>query len=361
MSKKERILVAMSGGLDSSAAAFMLHEQNYEVIGVYMKLWNYVSEQHLGLTEITDNDNEFKYAKLVTDKLGIPLYIVDLRKDFDKIVISNFVEEYISGKTPNPCVLCNVQIKWAELIEKAEQLNCDYIATGHYAQINLKNNRYFISKAVDISKDQSYMLWRLSQEYLKKTIFPLGNFHKTQVREIALKNGFIDLARKKESFEICFIPDNDYRGFLKRRIPGLEKKYYEGNFVSTDGKILGKHKGFPFYTIGQRRGLEIAVGKPMYVIKIYPQTNTIVLGTKEELKQKEMKVKNYNLQKYSSISDNFEVLTKVRYRDKGTLSTIKINEDYINVNFKDDVSAIAPGQSAVFYEGDDLVGGGIIV
>ncbi len=361
MSKKGRILMAMSGGIDSSIAAMLLHEEGYEIVGITMKVWDYASSG--GSTKETgccslDSIND---ARLMAVNMGFPHYVLDLREDFNKHIITNFVDEYLSGRTPNPCVLCNTHIKWDALLKKADQLNCEYIATGHYAQVREENNRYVLSKGLDDNKDQSYVLWGLTQDSLKRTLFPLGAYHKTQIKEIAEKNGYKNLSQKSESYEICFIPDNDYRGYLNRKIPGLYEKYAEGNFVSTDGKILGKHKGFPFYTIGQRKGLEIAVGSPLYVNKIVPETNTVVLGTKEELNKNEMLIRDFNLIKYGEIKKDMEVLTKVRYKDKGTNSKIKMEDQLIKVSFSEDVSAIAPGQSAVFYEGNDVVGGGIIV
>ena len=361
MSKQGRILMAMSGGIDSSIAAMMLHEQGYEIVGITMKVWDYASSG--GSTKETgccslDSIND---ARQMAVNMGFPHYVLDLREDFNKHIITNFVDEYLCGRTPNPCVLCNTHIKWDALLQKADQLNCEYIATGHYAQVREENNRYVLSKGIDDNKDQSYVLWGLSQDSLKRTLFPLGAYHKTQIKEIAEKNGYKNLSQKSESYEICFIPDNDYRSYLNRKKPGLFEKYADGNFVSTDGKILGKHKGFPFYTIGQRKGLEIAVGSPLYVNKIISETNTVVLGTREELNKKEMRIRDFNLIKYADIKDNIEVITKVRYKDKGTRSTLTMEDKLIKVNFLTAVSAIAPGQSAVFYEENDVIGGGIIM
>lgn len=361
MSKQGRVLMAMSGGIDSSIAAMLLHEEGYEIIGITMKVWDYASS--CGSTKETgccslDSIND---ARQMAVNMGFPHYVLDLREDFNKHIITNFVDEYLSGRTPNPCVLCNTHIKWDALLKKADQLNCDYIATGHYAQVREENKRYVLSKGLDDNKDQSYVLWGLTQESLSRTLFPLGGYHKTQIKEIAEKNGYKNLTQKSESYEICFIPDNDYRGYLDRKVPGLYEKYAGGDFVSTDGKFLGKHKGFPFYTIGQRKGLEIAVGSPLYVNKIIPETNTVVLGTKEELNNNSMAVRNYNLIKYNEITDNMEAITKVRYKDKGTKSFLVNDNELIRISFSEKVSAIAPGQSAVFYEGNDVVGGGIIV
>ena len=361
MSKHGKIVVAMSGGIDSCIAAMMLHEEGYEVIGITMKTWDYAnsggSKKETGCCS-TDSIND---ARTLAVNCGFPHLILDIRKEFGSHVIDNFVDEYVAGRTPNPCVLCNTHIKWDALLKRADQLDCEFIATGHYAQVRNENNRYVVSKGLDEEKDQSYVLWGLSQESLKRTKYPLGKFHKSEIKKIAMESGYADLAGKSESYEICFIPDNDYRGFLKRNVDGLEKKVDGGDFVLTDGTIIGKHKGYPFYTVGQRKGLEIAMGEPKFVTRIIPETNTVVLGTKAELEQQEMWVRNYNLIKYPSFPTDKEIVTKIRYKDAGTMSSVNEENGKLKVLFHNKVSAIAPGQSAVFYEGNDLIGGGYIV
>ncbi len=360
MSKKGKVLLAMSGGIDSSIAALLLHEQGYEVVGITMKTWDYASSggssKETGCCSL-DSIND---ARLLAVNLGFPHFILDIRNEFGDYVIDNFVDEYLAGRTPNPCVLCNTHIKWAALLKRADMLDCEFIATGHYARIRLENNRYVISKGLDQSKDQSYVLWGLTQESLKRTIFPLQNYQKSEIRKMAIDNGYADLATKSESYEICFVPDNDYRSFLKHKVPGLIERVDGGNFVDRTGRILGKHKGFPFYTIGQRKGLEIAIGEPLHVIEIVPETNTIVLGTKVDLELQQMIVGKINLIKYSQLPEGYEAITKIRYKDPGVMASVTHYNDKLNVLFHKPVSAIAPGQSAVFYEGDDLVGGGII-
>src|ERR1035438_2978016 len=284
-----------------------------------------------------------------------------MREECRDFVIDNFVEEYIAGRTPNPCVMCNTYIKWRALLKRANVLGCDYIATGHYAQIHKhSNDRYFIRKGIDETKDQSYVLWGLQQDLLSRTLLPLGTFRKTAIRQMAHDFGYPELAKKNESYEICFVPDNDYRGFLKRKIPGLEEKLSGGFFVDQSGRILGPHKGYPFYTIGQRKGLDIALGRPAFVTEIIPETNTIVLGDIEDLNRNDMVVAGINLVKYENIANGTEAMTKIRYKDKGNFSSLFLYEKGINVRFYNDVKGIAPGQSAVFYEGDDVIGGGII-
>jgi len=357
---KGKVLVAMSGGIDSSIAAMLLHEEGYDVIGITMKTWDYAgsggSKKETGCCSL-DSIND---ARALAVNFGFPHYILDIRNEFGDFIIDNFVEEYLAGRTPNPCVLCNTHIKWEALLKRADMLGCDFIATGHYAQIRQENGRYVISKGIDTTKDQSYVLWGLTQESLKRTLLPLGNMRKTAIKQLAMERGFVDLANKSESYEICFVPDNDYRGFLKRKDPTLSARVEGGNFVLRNGAVVGKHDGYPFYTIGQRKGLDIAMGVPMHVLEIIPETNTVVLGTKEELDQQTMKVRNVNLSKYATLPDGFQALTKIRYKDKGEMATINNTPTGLEVLFHSPVAAVAPGQSAVFYEGDDLVGGGFI-
>lgn len=362
MSTKGKVLMAMSGGIDSTVAALMLHQEGYEVVGITMKTWDYATSggnnnKQTGCCNI----DSFNDARMAAVQHGFPHFILDIREEFGSFVVNNFVNEYMEGRTPNPCVLCNTHIKWHALSKRADALGCDYIATGHYAQIHQHDNgRYFVRKGIDETKDQSYVLWGLQQDLLSRTILPLGTYRKTEIRQMATDFGYPELAKKNESYEICFVPDNDYRGFLKRKVEGLEERVSGGFFVDKTGKILGPHKGYPFYTIGQRKGLDVALGKPAFVTKIIPETNTIVLGDEEDLKGSEMTVKGINWIKYDGISDGIEVLTKIRYKDKGALSNLFTYENGVKVRFYDNVKGIAPGQSAVFYEGNDVIGGGII-
>ncbi|MGG9971380.1 tRNA 2-thiouridine(34) synthase MnmA [Ferruginibacter sp. SUN002] len=363
MSKKGKVLMAMSGGIDSTVAALMLHKEGYEVVGITMKTWDYASSGGTKNNKETGccNIDSFNDARAAAVEHGFPHYILDIRDEFGDFVIDNFVDEYLAGRTPNPCVMCNTHIKWRALLKRADALGCDFIATGHYAQIHQHTNgRYFIRKGIDETKDQSYVLWGLQQDLLSRTLLPLGTYHKTAIRQMAHDFGYPELAKKNESYEICFVPDNDYRGFLKRRVEGLEERVDGGNFVDTNGNILGKHKGYPFYTIGQRKGLEIALGKPAFVTAIDPETNTVVLGEESDLNGSEMQVAKLNWIKYDGVAENMEAITKIRYKDKGALSTLFSKDGGIAVKFYEDVKGIAPGQSAVFYEGDDVIGGGII-
>lgn len=359
---KGRVLVAMSGGVDSSVVAIMLHEQGYEVVGLTMKTWDYASsggsKKETGCCSL-DSIND---ARIVAVDLGFPHNIIDIRSEFGDFVIDDFVNEYLSGRTPNPCVKCNTHIKWEALLKRADALNCEYIATGHYANINqTEEGRYYVTKGLDPKKDQSYVLWGLTQESMSRTLFPLGNFTKEKIKEMAVESGFDHLVNKSESFEICFIPDNDYRGFLKNHVDGLEERVNGGEFVDKDGNVLGHHKGYPFYTIGQRKGLEIALGEPMYVTEIDAPNNRVVLGKVDELSRSIMWVDQLNMCKYEKVSDGMELLVKIRHHDPGTMATVYWEgEDLIRVEFASKVNGVAPGQSAVFLEDADVVGGGII-
>ncbi len=361
MSKKGRVLVAMSGGIDSSLAAVLLHEQGYEVIGMTMKTWDYVSsgssKKETGCCSL-DSIND---ARNIAVNLGFPHYILDIREEFGDYVINHFTNEYIAGRTPNPCVLCNTHIKWDALLRRADKLGCNYIATGHYANVRQENGRHIISKGIDLTKDQSYALWGVSQQSLSRTILPLGGLTKKEIREMAVERGFVDLVNKSESYEICFVPDNDYRGFLKRRVPTLEEQVKGGEFILEDGTIVGKHEGYPFYTVGQRKGLGIALGYPVYVTEIKKEKNQVVLGTFDELARDGMYVRQLIMGKYDTIEgERKDTVTKVRYNDAGTPAIIEQAGDTMKVFFGKGVSAIAPGQAAVFYEGNDVVGGGWI-
>ena len=358
---KGKVLMAMSGGIDSTMASLLLHEEGYEVIGLTMKTWDYESsggsKKETGCCSL-DSIND---ARQLAVDCGFPHTILDIRDEFKGFIIDNFVEEYMAGRTPNPCVLCNTHIKWEALLKRADMLNCEFIATGHYAQVREENGRYVVSKGLDESKDQSYVLWGVTQECLKRTIFPMGGYHKKDIKQMALDRGYIALAEKNESYDICFIPDNDYRGFLKRRVEGLEEKVKGGNFITISGEVVGTHDGYPFYTIGQRK-IGISLGKnPTFVIGINPEDNTVTVGTKEDLQKQEMHIRNVNYLKYDKIEDGKEYVVKVRYKHKGEMATITNEGENLKLLFHNKVEGIAPGQSAAIYEGNDLIAGGFIM
>jgi len=362
MSRKGKVLVAMSGGIDSTITALMLNDEGYEVIGITMKTWDYATSGSSKKETGCCNLDSFNDARMAAVQHGFPHFILDIREEFGDFVIENFVDEYIAGRTPNPCVMCNTHIKWRALLKRADAMGCDFIATGHYAKIQQhQNGRYFVSKALDDTKDQSYVLWGLQQDLLSRTLLPLAPYRKSEIRQMALDYGYPELAKKSESYEICFVPDNDYRGFLKKKVPGLEEKVAGGNFIDKTGKILGQHKGYPFYTVGQRKGLDIAFGRPVYVTGINPTDNTVVLGEEDDLNRPEMMVTKINWGKYEGITDGMEAVTKIRYKDAGTLSNLYNDPQGIQVKFYENAKGVAPGQSAVFYEGDDVIGGGIIM
>lgn len=363
MSNKGRVLVAMSGGVDSSVAAVMLKKQGYDVIGITMKTWDYSrvggkSDKETGCCTLESMND----ARQIAVNHGFKHFIVDIRDEFGGWVIDRFVEDYMTGHTPNPCVLCNTHIKWAALLRRADNLGCDYIATGHYANVREEKGRYVISRGLDPSKDQSYALWGVKQEHLARTIFPLGGYEKTEIRQMAEDFGLTKVATKPDSYEICFVPDDDYRRFLKDRVDGLEEKVAGGKIVDQKGNVVGEHEGYPFYTIGQRRGLDLAMGKPVYVTDINPETNVITIGEKEDLIGTTCMAKEINLVKYDRISEkDMEITGAIRYNDEGTIGYLtQHDEDEIKVTFPTGREAITPGQAVVCYEGDDVVAGGWI-
>jgi tRNA-specific 2-thiouridylase len=355
------VVVAMSGGVDSSVAAALLLEQGYNVIGVTMKTYefdevggNVENETSCcGLGAIND-------ARWVASQLGIPHYVVDFRKSFGSAVIDNFVEEYLHGRTPNPCIICNREIKWGELLRKAEALGAQYIATGHYARLRFDEvqERYVISVARDLRKDQSYALWALSQHALSKTMFPLGNLTKPETRRIAEQYG-LRTASKQESYEICFVADNNYERFLRERAPQVVNAIPEGEIL-WEGRVVGKHRGYPFYTIGQRKGIG-AYGEPVYVTRIESATNTIEIGRASELLHRGLIAREVNLVGVRQLSSPLRVTAKVRYKDDATPATLfPEGERSFRLQFDEPKRAITPGQSVVAYQGEDLVAGGVI-
>ncbi len=357
------VVVAMSGGVDSSVAAALLNDQGYKVIGITMKLWDF--EQVGGNVNHESGCcslSSFNDARLVCAALGVPHYVLNFSREFHEGVVEDFIDEYLAGRTPNPCVQCNIKIKWKTLVEKAEQLGADYIATGHYARVlfNSETGRYELWRGVDNRKDQSYALWGIRQQSLAKTLFPLGELTKPQVRKLARKYG-LNTAEKAESQEICFIPDNNYHRLLKQVNPELEQKITGGELVDTEGNRLGTHMGYPFYTIGQRKGLGGGFEQPMYVVDIDSRNNRVIVGTADELRHKEFTVEQVNLISQENLTGSTHVSIKIRYNDDGHPGMI-IPQDgqQLRIVFDEPQKSITPGQSAVFFDGERVLGGGII-
>jgi len=357
--KEKTVVVGMSGGVDSSVGAYLLKKQGYHVIGVTMQIWQEESSfctakngGCCGLSAVED-------ARRVAYDLQIPYYVMNFKEEFQKNVIDYFIDEYLKGRTPNPCIACNRYVKWEALLQRSLYIGADYIATGHYAQVEqLSNGRYALKKSATSKKDQTYALYNLTQEQLSHTLMPVGAYTKEEIREIAEKAGIL-VAQKKDSQEICFIPDHDYAAFIEK---STDTEILPGNFVSTDGTVLGKHKGITHYTIGQRKGLELSLGKPAFVTEIRPQTNEVVIGLKEDLLCDCLYANRLNFMAESDIEGEIEVVAKIRYNHKGARCKIKkLEDDFIKCQFDEPQRAITPGQAVVFYQGDYVLGGGTIL
>ena len=350
----------MSGGVDSSVAACLLKEQGYEVIGVTMQIWQEEDPEEVeenggccGLSAVDD-------ARRVAWSLGIPYYVMNFRKEFKESVMDYFVDEYLHGHTPNPCIACNRYVKWEALLERSIEIGADYIATGHYARVmQLPNGRYTIQNSVTAAKDQTYALYNLTQEQLSRTLMPVGAYTKDEIRQIAEENG-LEVAKKKDSMEICFIPDNDYAGFIERSVENVPGP---GNFVDKDGNILGRHKGITHYTVGQRKGLNLAMGRPVFVTEIRPETGEVVIGDNEDVFSDRLICGNVNWMAVDGLhGEERTVMAKIRYSHKGAPCVIRELEDgRVECRFETLQRAITPGQAVVFYENDYVFGGGTIL
>ena len=358
MTKDKRVLVGMSGGIDSSAACIMLQEQGYEVVGVTMRTWDVPS--HFSSPE-QEQPDEIVEAQAVAARLGIEHHVADVREEFRKVIVQYFIDEYMRGRTPNPCVMCNPLFKERILCEWADRTGCQWIATGHYCQIEKRNGHCYIVTGDDAAKDQSYFLWKLPQEILERMLLPLGGMTKETVREYLAQKGFEAKAKGGESMEICFI-DKDYRDFLREHCPDIDKRIGPGWFVDSKGLKLGQHKGFAYYTIGQRKGLGIALGEPAYVLKINPEKNTVMLGNADQLKTEYMLVEPPVAPDIEELLTCPNLSVRIRYRSRPIPCQVLQLPDngYLLVKFATEASAITPGQSAVFYDGNRVLGGGFI-
>ncbi|MDF2676346.1 MAG: mnmA [Bacillota bacterium] len=356
---KKKVMVGMSGGVDSSVAAVLLRDQGYDICGTTLKLFNNEDVQTSCSTRTCCSLEDVEDARSVCYKLGIEHFVFNFGDAFKDEVMQKFADFYKEGKTPNPCIDCNRYIKFSKLIQRAVLMEKDYIATGHYAQIEFDNGsgRYLLKKGVDLTKDQSYVLYVLNQYDLARTLLPLGKMNKTDIRAIAEERGLIN-ARKPDSQDICFVQDGDYAGFLENKM-GIESK--PGNFVDTQGKILGKHKGIIHYTIGQRKGLGLALKEPGFVVDKNKTTNTVTIGSSEDLLSDRLIVEDLNMISIESLQSPMKAYVKTRYSQKETEATLfPLSEDKILVELKGKQRAITPGQAAVFYDGDYVIGGGTI-
>ncbi|MGI6584429.1 MAG: tRNA 2-thiouridine(34) synthase MnmA [Lutisporaceae bacterium] len=356
---KKRVVVGMSGGVDSSVAAYLLKQQGYDVIGVTMQIWQDKSKETFEREGGCCSLSAVEDARRVCAKIGIPFYVMNFKEIFERLVIDYFIDEYLTGRTPNPCIACNKFIKFDAFLKRSRALEAEYVATGHYARILYDEcaKRYIIRKSAASDKDQTYVLYNLTQDQLRHILMPLGDYNKGQVREIARK---LDLrtANKPESQEICFVEDNDYGRFISKRVG---KDIKPGYFVDTQGRKLGAHKGIVHYTVGQRKGLGIALGKPMYVVEIIPDKNLVVLGDESEVFSNELVASKMNYITFEKLEGPINVKAKIRYSAREAEATVTpIDNERVRVVFKEPQRAITPGQAVVFYQEDLLVGGGTI-
>ena len=353
----KKAIIAMSGGVDSSVAAYFMKKNGYDCIGVTMKLYDN-SDIFVPTEKTCCSADDVEDARNVANKLNIPYYVFDFKGEFSEKVIDKFVSTYENGGTPNPCIDCNRYLKFKKLMDKMNELSFDYVVTGHYASVEEKDGRFLLKRGKDISKDQSYVLYSLTQEQLSHIILPLGEYTKDEIREIAKDNGFVN-AHKKDSQDICFVPDGDYASFIKKR---TGKNYPDGSFINVNGEVIGTHSGIINYTVGQRKRLGVAFGEPMYVCNVNPFDNTVTLGKNENLFTKELTASDINLITVDRIDGEMRVTAKVRYKHTEQPATVtQLDDNTIKVVFDEPQRAITKGQAVVLYDGDYVVGGGTIV
>ncbi|MCD8075263.1 MAG: tRNA 2-thiouridine(34) synthase MnmA [Lachnospiraceae bacterium] len=359
MINKKRVVVGMSGGVDSSVAAYLLKEAGYDVVGVTMEIWPQDTEEEASANGGCCGMRAAEDAARVAQKIGIPHYVMNFREEFREKVIHYFMEEYLAGRTPNPCIACNRYVKWESLLHRSLQIGADYIATGHYARIEqLPNGRYAIRRSVTAAKDQTYALYNLTQEQLAHTLMPVGAYDKPAIRAIAEEIG-LTVAHKPDSQEICFVPDQDYAGFIEKN--STRPVPPPGNFVTARGEILGRHRGITHYTIGQRKGLNLSLGHPVFVTEIRPETNEVVIGEAQDVFSDHLYCDHLNYMSVPAFADGMRVTAKIRYNHAGAPATVRrVGDDCAEVLFDEPVRAVTPGQAVVFYDGDSVAGGGTI-
>lgn len=357
--EKKKVVIGMSGGVDSSVAAWLLKEQGYDVIGVTMQIWQDEEPVHeeeeggcCGLSAVDD-------ARRVAASLEIPYYVMNFKQEFKEKVIDYFISEYLNGRTPNPCIACNRYVKWDALLRRSMEIGADYIATGHYARVDqLPNGRYAVRTSATSSKDQTYALYNLTQDQLKRTLMPVGEYSKDEIRVMAEKLD-LQVASKPDSQDICFVPDGDYASYIEEN---TGEKIVPGNFVTSDGTVVGQHKGIVHYTVGQRKGLGLSLGHPVFVLEIRPETNEVVVGSNEESMSYYVRANQINFMAVEDLKEPTRVWAKIRYNHKGAWCVAeRTGEDEILCTFEEKQRAITPGQAVVLYDGDYVLGGGTII